>query len=145
MGWGGEVSNERWGCGRTQGVGQARHGRWARTPHCEMTMGNLGLLFAPTATFSILRTVSMPSMTCGRSRAVGDGEWQKRAEEHGIATCPPAVIEAPPNPNPNPDPDPDPDPDPNPNHLAEDDVLVVQPVACVASEEKLAAIRVGTW
>ena len=78
-------------------------------------MGNLGLLFAPTATFSILRTVSMPSMTCGRSRAVGDGEWQKRAEEHGIATCPPAVIEAPPNPNPNPDPDPDPDPDPNPN------------------------------
>ena len=104
-------------------------------------MGNLGLLFAPTATFSILRTVSMPSMTCGRSRAVGDGEWQKRAAQHGIATCPPAVIEAPPNPNPNPDPD----PDPNPNHLAEDDVLVVQPVACVASEEKLAAIRVGTW
>jgi hypothetical protein len=42
-----------------------------RTPHCEMTMGSLGLLFAPTATFSILRTVSMPSMTCEFAGAWG--------------------------------------------------------------------------
>ena len=34
-------------------------------------MGSLGLLFAPTATFSILRTVSMPSITWEGEGSVG--------------------------------------------------------------------------
>ena len=33
------------------------------SPHCVIDMGSLGLLFAPTVTFSIFRTVSIPSMT----------------------------------------------------------------------------------
>ena len=42
---------------------QQVHKSQALTPHCVMRMGNFGLLFAPTVTFSTLRTVSMPSIT----------------------------------------------------------------------------------
>ena len=32
------------------------------SPHCDMTIGILGLLFGPVGQFSILRTTSNPSM-----------------------------------------------------------------------------------
>ena len=59
-------------------------------------MGSLGLLFAPTATFSILRTVSMPSTTCaGREPASTHsrrtGGWGDRLAKHDVLVVQPVT------------------------------------------------------